>query len=408
MIRQAVILCGNPGVAAKTPNPLLKVGGLAFLDVLLFELGRQGVRKILLLAGGFAAEQIVAHAASTPMKKRFGLEIGVLVEPEHGGTGGALWGMRAQLDPSFFMLNGYSWFDINLLDLARQMETDPSVVGSIAVQRQADTSRHGGIVGIVVAGDSKVKAFAPGPTQAGGGFVNGGVYAWRSSIVDELEAHGLLEEDVLPRLAAAGKLRAMPSENYFIDIGAPGEIERAQHEVPRQRRRAAVFFDRDGVLNHDDGYIGTRAAFRWIDGAQTALKALNDKGMFVFIVTNQSGVARGFYTERDIEALHTELDAELAQAGAHIDDLRYCPFHEDGVVEDYRRASDWRKPAPGMILDLLDKWPIDRAASFLIGDKETDREAATAAGIASHLFTGGNLSDFMSTIGDAKQKTPAS
>ena len=128
------------------------------------------------------------------------------------------------------------------------------------------------------------------------------------------------------------------------------------------------------------------------------MKALNDRGAFVFIVTNQAGVARGFYSERDIEALHVELDAELAGTGAHIDDLRYCPFHEDGVVPDYRRASDWRKPAPGMILDLLAKWPVDREASFLIGDKASDCEAAAAAGITSHLFTGGNLLEFLFKI----------
>jgi D-glycero-D-manno-heptose 1,7-bisphosphate phosphatase len=396
MIRQAAILCGGLGtrlgpLTANTPKPLLKAGDLPFLDVLLFELGRQGIKKILLLAG-FAADQIAAYAKATPMHERFGMQIDVSVEPEQAGTGGALWHARDRLDPSFFMLNGDSWFDINILDLARLMDADPAATGAIAVRRLSDTSRYG----VVVIDNGKVKEFVSRPAQAGGsGFVSGGVYAWRAAIVDKLTARCSLEEHAMPVLAASGKLAAMASEDYFIDIGVPDSFARAQVEVPRQRRRAAVFLDRDGVLNHDDGYVGKRAAFRWIDGAQAAVKAINDSGAFAFVVTNQSGVARGFYGESDIVALHEELDEELAKAGAHIDDLRYCPFHEDGAVETYRRSSDWRKPAPGMILDLIGKWPVDRAASFLIGDKDSDCEAAAAAGIDGYKFNGGNLLEFL-------------
>ncbi|MBR0846724.1 HAD family hydrolase [Bradyrhizobium diazoefficiens] len=172
----------------------------------------------------------------------------------------------------------------------------------------------------------------------------------------------------------------------------------AKRESTDPRLRPAVFFDRDGVLNVDSEYLFEIDKFLWIDGAIDAVKAVNDAGYFAFVITNQSGVARGLYGEPDIQLLHDWMANELAARGARIDAFEYCPFHPEGTVESYRRVSDRRKPQPGMIVDLLKRFPVDASRSFVVGDRASDVEAAHAAGLAGHMFPGGNLRDFIAPL----------
>ena len=187
-------------------------------------------------------------------------------------------------------------------------------------------------------------------------------------------------------------------------VGDP--LPRGNEARGSQPRRGAVFFDRDGVLNVDHGYTHRWDQFEWTDGAIAAIKAVNARNLFAFVVTNQSGVARGYYDEAAIQALHGRMQAALGEQGAHIDDFRYCPHHPDGVVAGYARVCDWRKPGPGMILDLAARWPVDLSASWLVGDNPSDMQAAAAAGVRGVMFQGGRLDRLVETLLDGATAGP--
>jgi D-glycero-D-manno-heptose 1,7-bisphosphate phosphatase len=165
--------------------------------------------------------------------------------------------------------------------------------------------------------------------------------------------------------------------------------------------RPAAFLDRDGILNEDIGYAHRPDQIIWITGAMEAVKLLNESGFHVFVVTNQAGIARGHYTEDHVNQLHEWMNGELRRHGAWIDDFRFSPFHPEFDDGRFRHLAHWRKPEPGMLVDLIHTWPTQTELSFMIGDRESDVQAARAAGVRGYLFPGGNLFErIQEIIGD--------
>lgn len=392
MVQQAVFLVGGLGtrlgdLTRETPKPMLEVGGRPFLDYLIENVRRHGLTKILLLCG-YRADVVADHYAGDA-------GITIIREPAPAGTGGALLHAAEALDERFFLLNGDTLFDFNLLSLVPPFHG----IATLALRAQAPGKRSGWVA---LEGD-RIRAFH-GPETGPGGPINAGVYLMSKRILGHIGAGPVsLEGAVFPALAAAGALGAHLADGYFIDIGIPEDFARAQSEVPARRLRPAVFFDRDGVLNVDTGYPHRPDQIEWVPGALQAVRMANEAGYYTFVVTNQAGVARGYYGEDDVKALHSWMNGELQKSGAHIDRFEYCPTHPDGTVAPYGRADRRRKPNPGMLQDLMRDFPVDAARSFLVGDRPGDIEAATGAGVEGFLYEGGNLADFVRPLIEARR-----
>jgi D-glycero-D-manno-heptose 1,7-bisphosphate phosphatase len=155
--------------------------------------------------------------------------------------------------------------------------------------------------------------------------------------------------------------------------------------------KPAAFLDRDGTVNYDDGYTYRIEEFRWVEGAKEAIKQLNDAGYLVFLVTNQAGIARGYYAAADVDNLHEWMQRELADIGAHLDDIRFCPHHPQGAVPELSHVCDCRKPGTGMLTSLIDQWNPDLSKSFMLGDADKDAEAGTAVGVKGRKIPTGAL-----------------
>ncbi len=148
-----------------------------------------------------------------------------------------------------------------------------------------------------------------------------------------------------------------------------------------QDPRPAVFLDRDGVINVDFGYTVRVDDLVFTPTAIDGIRLFNEAGFLVIVVTNQSGVARGYYSAADVERFHDAIRSRLTTREAFIDAFYYCPYHPDGSVAPYAREHEDRKPNPGMALRAIRDWSVDIEASVMIGDKQSDMDMAARAGL---------------------------
>ncbi len=164
--------------------------------------------------------------------------------------------------------------------------------------------------------------------------------------------------------------------------------------------RSGVLLDRDGTIIVDSGYVGSVDRVKFIDGSIDAIAALNGAGIPVAVVTNQAGVARGYYGLEDVDAVHAHIVRELARRGAHIDMWLSCPYHPDGVVDAFARASADRKPNPGMAIAAARALDLDLSTSWVVGDSAVDMDLARAVGARPLLVSVTSDDPDVEAVGD--------
>nr|WP_233169407.1 D-glycero-beta-D-manno-heptose 1,7-bisphosphate 7-phosphatase [Serratia sp. ASV30] len=160
----------------------------------------------------------------------------------------------------------------------------------------------------------------------------------------------------------------------------------AFRSIPVTQRVPAIFLDRDGTINIDHGYVHEIDDFQFIDGVIDACRELKNMGFALVLVTNQSGIARGKFSEDQFMRLTEWMDWSMADRDVDLDGIYFCPHHPEAVIEEYRQVCDCRKPQPGMLLQAQKELNIDLAASYMVGDKIEDMQAAAAAGVGTKVL----------------------
>lgn len=209
-------------------------------------------------------------------------------------------------------------------------------------------------------------------------YMNGGVYFVSKKLLNNQEYHAAksIENDVLPDLIKTKKVGGFITNNFFLDIGTTANLNLAKKKLPQMLKKPAIFLDRDGVVNYDNGYTYKWKKFKFKKYVEKGLAYLQDKNYLIFIVTNQAGIAKGHFKEDDFHILHKKIKSYLSKKKLYFNDVKYCPYHPDAIIKKYKKNTQYRKPGNLMLKEIIGEWDIDIKKSIMIGDKSTDELAA--------------------------------
>ena len=402
---QLVILAGGSGTRLKSvsgdlPKPLVKVAGVPLIGRQILQAAQSGVVDEVLILTGYGAQQIEAYVSSSD----FQIPVTCSAEPLPRGTAGAMYDNMEKLHSEFFVMYADTVNDVDLARFAAFHRANRSDVSLFlhpndhpADSDLVETDLSGGII-----------RFHPYPHPEGAelpNLVNAALYVMKRDALKgliELPEKPDFGKHVFPAmLRAARKLVGYRSPEYIKDAGTPDRLAKVAGDIASglvasrtlRRPSAAVFLDRDGVLNQGAGHLNTPDKLALISGVPQALVRLNRSVYRTVVVTNQPVIARGEATLEDLAHIHAKLDTALGKEGAYIDALYFCPHHPDagypGEISDLKIDCDCRKPGVGMVNQAAADLNISMEKSWMVGDTTSDIEMARRSGLRSILVRTG-------------------
>lgn len=363
-----VILAGGLGsrikyITKNKPKPLLKFGKLSFLDNLLNYFAKYNFNKIYIIAG-YKGDLI----KETFHNKIINLtKIECILEKKLKGTGGALNELKKKKMKNFILSNGDSFCPINLNHFIKNIK-NKSIKVSLVKNKNYKLNNLLNNLNVKkgkIIFDKKSK------------FMNSGIYYVDKNNLKNFHTKKFsFENDYLKNLIIKNKVDGEKYNNQLIDIGTPQNLKIAKKKLPKIFKKPAIFLDRDGVVNYDYGYVHKMSDFKLRNNVIKGLRYLNKLNYYIFIVTNQSGIARGYYTENQFLKFQKDINENFANKGLFINDTQYCPHHINGKIKKYSINCNCRKPNTLMLKNIYNNFDLDLKKSLFIGDKVTDKECA--------------------------------
>jgi len=366
------ILAGGRGSRIKKinrflPKPLIKFNNISLLNHLISQVSVYQFDEIVILAG-YRSNQIVKKFHN----KHFNFnKVRVLVEKKPLGTSGWINFNIKEIKNDFFLINGDSYYNNLEFNLWKLENLQKNSISMMLTNNHAYPENKK-LNNLYIDKNKKII------TKKNSNYINAGVYFISKNIIknNKLKKFKSLEEELIPFLQSKKKVKGIINKNELIDIGTPKSLKNAKKKLPALLKKPAAFLDRDGVINYDYGYVYKFKKFKFKKKVVDALQFLTRKNYYIFIVTNQAGIAKGLFTEIDFKKLHVQLKNYFLKKNIFIREVKYCPYHKDAKIKKYKKKTNLRKPGNLMVKEIYNNWIINKKKSFMIGDQITDKICA--------------------------------